>query len=205
MTERSNPDDSVQVEPPAEVNGNTITPLPGEPGIPNVAARQPISWSKKGLLGVALLMLGMVGLSAFSIQRFAASGHNGDKETKLVRDRPFAASAGTRRLDMAVAPAPLIPALLPVADEVVEPIGVRRTGQQAPAAGPKGLSPEDAPVLVVSSRPGAYPSGSGAPTQRPGAPGSTQVAGTTDEGFDPDDPIATTSRNLQGYQRQLQG
>ncbi len=192
--------------PPAEAdgNGNTITPLPGEPGIPNVATSQPFAWSIKGLLAVALLMLGLVGLSAYSLNRFAASGQDGDEDSKLQRDRPSAASAGTRRLDMAMPPAPRVPALLPEAD-VVEPIGVRRSGQPAPAAGPKGLSPEDAPVLVVSSRPGAYPGGAGAPSQRQGAPGNSQVAGTTDEGFDPDDPMAATSRNLQGYQRQLQG
>jgi type IV secretion system protein VirB10 len=183
-------------------NGNAITPLPGEPGIPNVATSQPFAWSIKGLLAVALLMLGLVGLSAYSLNRYAASGQDGDEASKLQRDRPSAASAGTRRLDMAMPPAPRVQALLPAA-EVVEPIGVRRSDQAAPA-GPKGLSPEDAPVLVVSSRPGAYPSGGGASTQRQGATG-TQVSGTTNENFDPDDPIAATTRNLQGYQRQLQG
>jgi type IV secretion system protein VirB10 len=188
----------------ADGNSNTITPLPGEPGIPNVATSQPFTWSIKGLLAVALLMLGLVGLSAFSIQRYAASGQDDDDEdSKLQRDRPSAASAGTRRLDMAMPPAPRVPALLPEAD-VAEPISVRRAGQPAPAAGPKGLSPEDAPVLVVSSRPGAYPSGGEASTQRQGATG-TQVVGTTNESFDPDDPMAATTRNLQGYQRQLQG
>ncbi len=39
----------------AETDGNAISPLPGEPGIPNVAARQRVSMSKKGLLAVALL------------------------------------------------------------------------------------------------------------------------------------------------------
>ena len=148
-------------------------------------------------------MLGLVGLSAYSLNRYAASGQDGGEASKLQRDRPSAARAGTRRLDMAMQPAPRVPALLP-APEVVEPIGVRRSDQAAPA-GPKGLSPEDAPVLVVSSRPGAYPSGAGAPTQRQGVTRSSQVAGTTDEGFDPDDPMAATTRNLQGYQRQLQG
>ena len=39
----------------AEPDGNAISPLPGEPGIPNVAAGQRVSMSKKGLLAVALL------------------------------------------------------------------------------------------------------------------------------------------------------
>jgi type IV secretion system protein VirB10 len=151
-------------------------------------------------------MLTLIAVTAFSIHRFAASGQTGDEASKLVRDRPSAASAGTRRLDMAAPPAPRIPALMPAADEVVEPIGVRRTGQNAPTpAGAKGLSPEDAPVLVVSSRPGAYSNGTGAPTQRPAAKRGMPGADTTDETFNPDDPIATTTRNLQGYQRQLQG
>ena len=41
-------------------DGNTISPLPGEHGIPNVAARQRVSMSKKGLLAVALLIGSMV-------------------------------------------------------------------------------------------------------------------------------------------------
>ena len=60
MNTPSNPSDPQPGEPPAGVDGNTITPLPGELGIPNVAARQTISWSRKGLLAVALLVLSLI-------------------------------------------------------------------------------------------------------------------------------------------------
>ncbi|WP_300649047.1 type IV secretion system protein VirB10 [Hydrogenophaga sp.] len=212
MNDRDVPAGLPSAEPSAETDGNTISPLLGEAGIPNVAARQRVSWSAKGLLAVALLMLSLIAVSAFSIHRFAASGHEADKEaSKLAHDLPSAATTEPRRLDMAVvAPpsSPRIPALLPTANEVVEPIGVRRNGEAAPTAGgPKGVPPEDAPVLVVSSRPGAPPSSSGiAPPRQVAAAPMTEAGGGMDEGpTDPDDPLAATSRNLQAYQRQLQG
>ena len=214
MNDRDVPAGLPSAEPSAETDGNTITPLPGEAGIPNVAARQRVSWSAKGLLAVALLMLSLIAVSAFSIHRFAASGHDADKEaSKLAHDRPSAATTEPRRLDMAVvAPpsSPRIPALLPTANEVVEPIGVRRAGEAAPTAGgPKGVPPEDAPVLVVSSRPGAPSSSSGVATQRQVTAAAMTEAGVAsgigEEPTDPNDPLAATSRNLQAYQRQLQG
>ena len=123
--------------------------------------------SKKGLLAVALLIGSLVAVAAVSIQRFAASGKKADEaESKLVRDKPTAATAEPRRLEMppaptasaAVATAPRIPALVPTADELAEPIGVRRTGSAAPASGgPKVVPPEDAPVLLVTTRPGTFP------------------------------------------------
>jgi len=206
MNTPSNPSDPQPGEQPAGVDGNTITPLPGELGIPNVAARQTFSWSRKGLLAVALLVLSLILVSGFSIHRFAASGQTDDEASKLVRDRPSAASAGTRRLDMAVAPAPRIPALLP-SDEVAEPIDVRRSGQETPSgSGPKGLSPDDAPVLVVSSRPGAITALSGTSVQRPGSAPNTPDTGLPGVvAMNPDDPVAITSLNLQAYQHQLQG
>jgi len=195
-------------------DGNTISPLPGEPGIPDVAERPRMSMSKKGLLAVGLLMLSLVAVSAFSIQRFTASGRKTDEgESKRVSDRPTAATAEPRRLEMpsppaasaAVATTPRIPALVPTSDEAAEPIGVRRTGQGAPAGGgAKTSSPEDAPVLLVSTRPGAVGTPTGAPIRR-----MDQASPGTDvqepDPNDPNDPIATTTRNLQGYQRQLQG
>ena len=42
----------------ATVDGNSISPLPGEPGIPNVAARQRVSMSKKGLLANSAVATG---------------------------------------------------------------------------------------------------------------------------------------------------
>jgi type IV secretion system protein VirB10 len=195
-------------ESDANHDGNTISPLPGEPGIPNVAARPRGTMSKKGLLAVGLLILSLVAVSAFSIQRFTASGKKADDgESKRVSDRPSAATTEPRKLEMpaatagaAVAVSPRIPALVPTAAESAEPIGVRRTGQgSAGTGGAKTIPPEDAPVLLVSTRPGA--------TGLPGARRPEVVAAAADQGqeADPSDPIAATTRNLQGYQRQLQG
>ena len=88
-----------------EADANPISPLPGEPGIPNVAARQPIALSKKGLVAVALLIGSLVAVLAFTIQRVSASGKKADEESKLVRDKPAAATAEPRKLEMPSAPA----------------------------------------------------------------------------------------------------
>jgi type IV secretion system protein VirB10 len=193
-------------------DANTIAPLPGEAGIPNVAERQRISISKKGLLAVGLLILSLVVVAAFTIQRFSASGKKADDgESKRVSDRPTAATTEPRRLEMpfataaasAVPAATRIPAIVPTADEMAEPIGVRRTGVDAPGGGnTKVVPPEDAPVLLVSTRPGV-PSATATAAPRV----ADQAAPTAAEGQapDPNDPIANTARNLQGYQRQLQG
>jgi type IV secretion system protein VirB10 len=204
-------DSDLGADPAAD--GNTISPLPGEPGIPNVAARQRISMSKKGLLAVLLLIGSLVAVAAFTIQRFSASGKKADEESKLVKDKPTAATSEPRRLEMPPAPtasaaaatAPRIPALTPTADDLAEPIGVRRTGSGAPTpGGPKVVPPEDAPVLLVTTRPGALPT-PGASTRRSEATAPSSEATPAPEPVDPNDPIAATSRNLQGYQRQLQG
>jgi type IV secretion system protein VirB10 len=205
---------------PAPDDANTISPLPGEAGIPNVAEPQRGSVSKKGLLAVSLLVVSLVVVAAFTVQRLSASGKKAsDGESKRVSDRPTAATAEPRRLELpfisrsvaatASAPTattPRIPAIVPTADELIEPIGVRRTGASASTgANTKVVSPQDAPVLLVSTRPGA-----------PGAPGATSAAQprttdqptpatSDDQAPDPDDPIANTARNLQSYQRQLQG
>jgi type IV secretion system protein VirB10 len=186
---------------------NTIAPLPGEAGIPNVAARQRLSVSKKGLLGVGLLVLSLIVVAAFTIQRFAASGRKADGESRRVGDRPTAATVEPRRLELppiatAAASAPAsglrIPAIVPTADELAEPIGIRRTGAPA-GSNTKVAPPEDAPVLLVSGRP-TRPEATTTPQ-----PGDPALAANGEQPPDPNDPIAATARNLQGYQRQLQG
>ena len=190
---------------------NSISPLPGEAGIPNVAERQRISVSRKGLLAVGLLVLSLVLVAAFAIQRFAASGKKAeDAESKRVSDRPTAATAEPRRLEIPLPTAasaavtiPRIPAILPTADEVAEPIGVRRTGSGAPHGGnTKVAPPEDAPVLLVSTRPAVS---SAAPPAQTRSSDRSESPGAERPEPDPNDPIANTARNLQGYQRQLQG
>lgn len=190
---------------------NSISPLSGEAGIPNVAERQRISVSRKGLLAVGLLVLSLVLVAAFAIQRFAASGKKAeDAESKRVSDRPTAATAEPRRLEIplptaasAAVTTPRIPAILPTAGEVAEPIGVRRTGSRAPHGGnTKVAPPEDAPVLLVSTRPAVS---SAAPPAQTRSSDRSESPGAERPEPDPNDPIANTARNLQGYQRQLQG
>ena len=187
MNDQSNAHNPSTAEP---ADGNTITPLPGEPGIPQVTAARSANWSRKGALGLGMMVLTLVLFAGFAINRYFTSGPAIDQDAKLVRDKPSAASAGTRALDMTAPPAPRVPALLPT-NEAAEPIGVRSGG----AAAPKGQSADDAPVLIVSSRPGGHSGSAGMPNAT--VPGQASA--------EPDDPVANTSRNLQAYQRQLQG
>lgn len=187
MNDQANAHNPSSADP---ADGNTIKPLPGEPGIPQVMAARSANWSRKGAFGLGMMVLTLVLFAGFAINRYFTSGPATDEDAKLVRDKPSAASAGTRALDMTAPPAPRVPALLPT-PEVAEPIGVRSGG----AAAPKGISADDAPVLIVSSRPVGHSSSAGMPN-------ATVLGQAT---ADPDDPVANTSRNLQAYQRQLQG
>jgi type IV secretion system protein VirB10 len=204
MNDESQPQNP-SAEEPADgadsTDGNTITPLPGEPGIPRVTAARSVNWSRKGALGVIMMVLTLVLFAGFAFNQYFTGGPPVDQDSKLARDRPSAASAGTRTLDMAIAPAPppRVPALLPAGD--AEPIGVRRSGPDvSQAGGPKGMSPDDAPVLIVSSRPGALSGSSGQ-----GSAGKPDAGFPGEGSANPDDPLASTSRNLKAYQRQLQG
>ena len=173
-------------EPSPQDSGNTISPLPGEAGIPNVARRQTVnlSWKNIGIIGLVLFMVG--GITASYLYRYFAESGDSEKDKSMLRDRPSAAGAGTRQLDMTPPATPRVPALIPSPAEAVDPIGLRNTGTATPS-GPKTLSPDDAPVVVVSSRPGGIAGANGDPTQSS------------------NDPAASTSRQLQDYQRRLQG
>ena len=205
-------------ELPAEPtgDGNKIEPLPGEPGIPDVASRRQTSWSTKGLLAVALLLVSIIAVAAYWLQRLASGGGRSEEPVPQMRDRPAAATAESRRLEMppaapsvpsaaASASGPRIPAIVATPDELAEPIGVRRTGSGSPGPSPGGkpsVAPEDAPVMLLSARPGttARPAGMSAP---PGQAGEDSLEGNgTSSG---DDTLDATRRNLQAYQRQLQG
>jgi type IV secretion system protein VirB10 len=198
---------------------NAIAPLDGEVGIPNVAERQRLSVSRKGLLALGLFVLTLVVIAGFTIQKFAASGKKPTEESRRVGDRPTAATAEPRRLDLPLiataaastpspsAPrAPTIPAIVPTADEAAEPIGVRRTGTGASGgANTRAIRPEDAPVLLVTSRPASLGAATAAPL-RPIEPiTAPAMASQEADPNDSVDPIANTARNLQGYQRQLKG
>jgi type IV secretion system protein VirB10 len=189
-------------------DGGRLEPLPGELGIPNVAAPIRPAWSTKGMVAVALLVGSLIAVSAFSIQRFASGGSVPDEEARQPRNRPAAATTQARLIDMPAVPSPTsapsplaarIPAIEPQPGDPVEPIGVRRTGQVGPAAAGSGkpIPPEDAPILLVTTRPAA--SGHKAHARDD----STSVPALPDTGAS--HPLEQTRRNLESYQKQLQG
>jgi type IV secretion system protein VirB10 len=199
------------IEPAGDADpGHAMQPLPGEPGIPDVAERSRAAWSKKGIVAAVLLIGSLVAVAALSIQRFTASGKKADAESRLAGDRPAAATAEPRRLELstpASAPTakpagPRIPAIEPTAEELAEPIGVRRTGQGGAPASPNGtrpIPPEDAPAVLVSTRPGA------ARGESRKAPQAGTPADRLEDTAAPGDPLDDTRRNLQAYQQQLRG
>ncbi len=210
--------------PDADERPNTLSPFPGEAGIPDVTTRRRQVLSGKGLLAAGVLIGGLVGVSAFSIERFTTSGKKPDDgASQRISDRPAAATAEPRHLEVSraasptaivatSASAPRIPALVPTADEAAEPIGVHRTGQGSAgsSAHSNAIAPEDAPVLLVSARPGTGPRAAHPRDESTGDADTTTSyasgeATTTGDPQTPDDPLATTTRSLQGYQRQLQG
>jgi type IV secretion system protein VirB10 len=190
-------------------SGDKLEPLPGEPGIPDVARPARVPMSKKGLLAVGLLVASLVAVSAFSLQRFAASGRNPDDAASTrVGDKPAAAGTAPRRLEMPSAPASAasapgqavrIPQLVPTAEETAEPIGVRRTGAAPRTGGAKSVLPQDASVVVLSTRPRA----GSAKTGPRDDPASDLAA--NDEAAGAGDALEATRRNLVAYQRQLEG
>jgi type IV secretion system protein VirB10 len=189
---------------------NVITPLEGEPGIPSVTQSRPTAVSKKGILALVLLVASLIVASAVSINRLVGSTRkDADAESKRVADRPAAATTDPRRLDMALAAS--VPAAVPERHEYripaierdpedgpAEPIGVRRTGQAPPGAAAKPMAPEDAPVMLLSTRPPTGSSRSGADSRH--GDGNASAA-------EPDlkDPLNQTRRSLEAYQGQLQG
>ncbi len=196
---------------PGPAHPNQIEPLPGEAGIPDVAAQARAQRSRKGQIAFAMLVLSIAVVSAMALQRsFSTDKLDERKETKPNRDRPAATVNAPRQLDLAGLPpvpgaasatsaaapsasGPRIPAIATSGDDRAEPIGVRRT---TPASGTSPATklppPEDAPVLLASSRPGAVAAA---------APATT----TPSEPDGKADPLAATQRNLQAYQSQLQG
>ena len=92
-------------EDPGQRGADTTAPLPGEAGIPDVARPPRPPMPRKGLLAVALLVLSLVGVSAISIQRLTTTAKKPDEASKRASDRPAAATADPKRLDMRRAPA----------------------------------------------------------------------------------------------------
>ncbi len=176
--------------------GDVIKPLEGEAGIPSVVRPTGVNVSRKGIVAVALLALSLIAVSAVSINRALSSKKDGDEVSKRLGDRPAAAGGDARRLDMtlpraASAPAGrMIPAIVPTAEERrAEPIPLRQNE-------PPRIAPEDAPVLLLSSRP--IPA-----TDTPGR--RSQSGQGSGNPTAPEAPLDGTRRNLETYQRQLQG
>lgn len=198
-------------------HGETLAPLPGEFGFPNVAAPRKPAVSTKGLLAVALLILSLVAVSAFGIQRFATLRSTTDaQDRKQLRNLPTSATSEPRKLEMPARPASAatttgavkVPAIAPTEEDLADPIGIRHTGA-GPQSGKdaKTLLPEDAPVMLVGARPKAkQPSGPAHPQMAHNAQHTeSNLHEPVEVEAGPNDPIAATSRNLQVYQRQLQG
>lgn len=212
-------------------SGGDFSPLPGEAGIPNVAAASRPSVDKKGLLAVACVVITLLTFGVATVRNVFRADPAAEPGARLSANRPSAAAGGTRKLDFAQAPASQpqrIPALIPTDEERAEPIGVRRSGQAVPGAGgststsPKTVSPEDAPVMLVSSRVTASLSKAspsvGATSPSPDLAGAdananahanTYTYAFAGEGASSatsaNDPLQATQRNLQAYQQQLQG
>lgn len=229
--QRTEPCTSADTTPDTEASLNKFPAVDGEAVIPDVSARNKPGLSKKGLLAIALLFCVLSAIATFSIQRSLSKTKTpSDHRPQLNKDRPMAASVQARKLDLQAPPtelnsalrsatqapgdtapalrsldlsptSPTIPAPVPNADELAEPIGIRRHAGSAGAL--PATRPEDAPTLIVSSRPNP------ASTQ-----GSTQRRmPVTDAGIDTPESLTRTdaqdaldasSRNLQEYQRQLQ-
>jgi type IV secretion system protein VirB10 len=196
-------------------------PTPDTDGIPSLAAPARAPISRKGALAVVLLCGTVLTTASVSLHNYFAGETKTDVDGKAIGDRPSAALAEPRKLDLsamsapraaagasAAVSAPRIPALVPTEEELAEPIGVRRTGtalgQDSPGHGSaKTLPPEDAPTMLVSTRPTVPRPAS--PSHEPSWPPPLSGPSQQDEGTAPADPLAATSRNLQAYQRQLQG
>ncbi len=206
--------DDTEPDPVADatqVDANQIEPLPGEAGISDVAKQvREQRASRKAQIAFVALALTAVVVTAMAVQRSFSTGPIEEpREAKPNRDRPAATLSAPRQLDLTGLPpvpgaasgpgtsspsasSPRIPAIstTTTADERAEPIGVRRTTTaSSPSTAPKLPPPEDAPVLLASSRPGAV------------AAAAPPVAAPEGKA----DPLATTQRNLQAYQSQLQG
>lgn len=207
--------------------GAGLEPLPGEAGIPNVATAQRPAHSLKGLLSLALMVLTLIIITAYSIHSYFVTDPHADKAAaKRTADRPSAAAAEPKKLDFTLAGTsqppqppqppqlPRIPALIPTDDELAEPIGVRRSptsnagsgpgsgpgSARGAAGGPQAVSPEDAPIMLLVSR-GQLNPGAEPRTEGPRDAASADRGDTVAQ----PDPLQATKRNLQGYQHQLQG
>lgn len=180
-----------------------LAPLPGEAGIPSITQPRGIrvSWVRLGTFCGALVLATV--LAVVLLQRYIPGAKTSSQaQAARASERPTAAAAEPRRLDLTPAPAPkasappspIIPALIPNEAELeADPIGLRRSAQPS-GTGRQAARPEDAPVLLVSERPGG----------RDRQPTAGESSGDA-EATSPNTSLEATQRNLQAYQRQLDG
>jgi type IV secretion system protein VirB10 len=192
-------------QPDANAAGNTSPTIEDEPDMPNVAQPKTVRVSWKGISAVASFALLLIAVTAISIHWAFFSSEKGDEASATTAgERPTAAATAPRTLDMTLPPvvhahapasSPIVPAIVPMAeDRLPDPIGVRRQPSNgAPAQ--QRVAPEDAPVLLVSTTAAQAGNASRA---------NTRIA--EHEAGDPGaNPLEATQRNLEAYQRQLQG
>lgn len=161
---------------------DTIEPLAGEPGIPDIAQRSRPALSRKALIAGVVLIASIVSMLGMSIHRFTASAPADPASKKRPAQRPSAAATEAKRLDLSIPAPPMqagerIPALVPSAEERAAPIGLQGGSRDATRT-----SPEDAPVMLLSGK---------SPVRDAKGPGEEGTAGSRD-----------TSRSLQDAQRQ---
>ncbi|MCU7376243.1 hypothetical protein PEC18_37010 [Paucibacter sp. O1-1] len=183
-------------------------------------------------MAVLLLAGTLATIIVIAVQRWSSSwSSTAADDSKTGRDRPAAASAEPRKLDLsraaalnsphqaakqastapAIASPHRIPALVPTDEELAEPIGVQRTG-----AGPKPgagtgtgtgsgtIRPEDAPVMLVTAKPGLGASrvASPCPPSRPqDAPWMREAPSTAPRPAIPCSRRSATSRTISGASR----
>lgn len=199
MSESKTPMDGSASRPQATDSGQ-VTPE-SEAGIPSITQPRSTSVSRKGIFAVALLAFSMVAVSSVWISRTLSGSKKDDETSKRTGDRPIAAAADPRRLDMTL-PMPastaspggrMIPAIVPLPEDArAEPIPVRRSD-------PQRIAPEDAPAVLLASRTPVRTNSDAGVRRQAEAAGPNEIASGGG------DPLESTRRNLDAYQHQLQG
>ena len=207
---RSSEAASIEVapDPAASIPPTGMAALPGEPGIPGVARQAPGTVSIKGVVSVSALVLSVIAVAAFWIARIASHPGQADDDATLTANRPTSATADPKKIDLTLSrpassavattgPAPVTPTTEPA-----DAAGNRATQAVAPSPGVRPPAPEDAAVMLLTTRPTAalrQPSG-GAATSSDGERDHVDGSAAAETG----DSVSRARRNLQAYQHQLQ-
>lgn len=174
--------------------GEELRPLPGEFGIPDVAGNRAGSLPRRRIAAIAALIVSLVAAGSLAVQRLASGRSHAQEHdaSQSVSNRPAALLAPKspeidRSPQRPVAPpasAPMIPALIPTAEELAEPSERRRHNSSGPST-----PPADAPVMILTSR-------------HPTTADSSRPAAADASSSGPN--LAGTQDSLAAYQRNLQ-